>query len=342
MSKQTIITLGIILSVQSFLFGATTFVLPECTYQGGSVINFLVSKTGTADNGAPYTIIIPEDVEFEIKWEAFDLTTLNGDVTVIIEGDDDDGGEMKFNKNGAKIVINTGDQIIIDPDNEEGLESENAHGQVKVDTDGTDYTGHGLDDIVEAGGVQGDGTLGAAPANLPVEWVRFSAIANGEEVLISWTTATEENNDYYQVEYSTDGVNFEVIAEITGAGTSDIENNYRYTHYAPANGMNYYRIRQVDFNGEFSFTSIMAVEMSNDEEQVISFSPATAQLDITVSEEELVQVVVFDMNGRVVAQQSNNGHSLVSINLDNLQSGIYVCSVKNTKGFVSTQKFFLP
>ncbi|RMD96090.1 MAG: hypothetical protein D6816_19405, partial [Bacteroidetes bacterium] len=94
MSKQTIITLGIILSVQSFLFGATTFVLPECTYQGGSVINFLVSKTGTADNGAPYTIIIPEDVEFEIKWEAFDLTTLNGDVTVIIEGDDDDGGEM--------------------------------------------------------------------------------------------------------------------------------------------------------------------------------------------------------------------------------------------------------
>ena len=170
----------------------------------------------------------------------------------------------------------------------------------------------------------------------------ISAIANGEEVLISWTTATEENNDYYQVEYSTDGVNFEVIAEITGAGTSDIENNYRYTHYAPANGMNYYRIRQVDFNGEFSFTSIMAVEMSNGEEQVISFSPATAQLDVTVSEEELAQVVVFDMNGRVVAQQSNNGHSLVSINLDNLQSGIYVCSVKNTKGFVSTQKFFLP
>lgn len=341
MSKQTIFTFGILLSVQSFIFSATTFVLPSCTYEGGSVINFLVSQSGTADSGAPYTIIIPEEVEFEIKWAAFDLTTLNGVVTVIIEGEED-GGEMSFDKNGAKIVINTGDQIIVNPDNEEGMKSISANGQVKVDTDGTDYTGHGLDDIVEAGGVQGDGTLGAAPLNLPVEWVRFSAIANGQDVLISWTTATEENNDFYQVEYSNDGVNFEVIAEIAGAGTTKLESNYRFTHFTPANANNYYRIRQVDFNGQFSFTNIMVVEMSNNDEQTITFSPANSQLDVTVSEEELVQVMVFDMNGRVVAQQSNNGHSLVSISLDNLQSGIYVCSVKNTKGFVSTQKFFLP
>lgn len=344
-NAQIFIALTLAFFFSSFSSQATTtFVLTNGTYSGGSVIDWLVSNTGTPDNGAPYNIIIPEDVEFEIEDTAFDLTTLSGNVTVIIEGEDEDGGQLKFKEDGAIIVINTGDAITVNPENEEGMESEDDDDKVKVDTDGASYTGHGLEAIVEAGGVQGDGTLGVpAGAAMPVEWADFQLEVNGQSVNVFWTTASEKNNDFFMVERSTDGIQFEVIGQVQGAGTIAGFQDYFFVDEQPAAGVNYYRIRQVDFDGNNSVTTMEVARIETAASQMALTVNAARQLTLNVSEDinSDMFVFLFDMNGKeVTSVVAQPGQREISIDLTGLQSGVYVCTTK-VQGQTSAQKFFV-
>ncbi len=94
---------------------------------------------------------------------------------------------------------------------------------------------------------------------LPVEWISFEAIKRESTVLLLWSTATETNNDRFEVERSADALNFTKINEIPGAGTTDLQQNYEDVDSNPLSGHNYYRIKQVDFDGNFSYTDIRSV-----------------------------------------------------------------------------------
>jgi len=269
---------------------------------------------------------------------------LSGDVTVTIEVDEEEGGELKFNDNGALIIIKTGDLITIDPENEEGLESENENGQIKVTTDGANYTGYGLEAIVNAGGVQGNGTLGApAGATMPVEWADFRLRVTGQSVNVSWTTASEKNNDFFMVERSTDGVRFEEIGQVQGGGTIASFQNYTFADEHPAAGANYYRIRQMDFDGNTSVTAVEVTTIENAANEMTLTVNASRQLTLNVGEDTNSDTVVFifDMSGKkVTGTVAQPGQSEISIDLKGLQSGSYVCTTK-VQGQTSTQKFFV-
>ncbi len=306
------------------------------------MIEWLVSNSGTPDSGAPYTIVIPEEVEFEIENEAFDLSTLSGDVTVTIEGDEEEGGELKFNENNAMIIINTGDLITIDPENEEGLESENENEQIRVTTDGANYTDYGLEAIVNAGGVQGDGTLGVpAGASMPVEWAGFRLEVLNNSVNVSWTTATEKNNDFFSVERSTDGIQFEEIGQVQGAGTIDAFQNYSFVDEHPTAGNSYYRIRQIDYDGNTSLTSVEVVTIANAANDMSITVSGARQFTLNVNDniDTSVEVYIFDMNGRMVTgTAAQPGQSEITIDLTSLQAGVYVCTTK-VQGQTQAQKF---
>jgi hypothetical protein len=88
---------------------------------------------------------------------------------------------------------------------------------------------------------------------LSIELMEFDLECDGEKVLISWTTETETNNDYFTIERSRDGQSFEPLTKVNGAGTSSIQNSYSWTDNNPLPGISYYRLLDTDFNG---FTEI--------------------------------------------------------------------------------------
>ncbi|TVQ20351.1 MAG: hypothetical protein EA361_00165, partial [Bacteroidetes bacterium] len=96
---------------------------------------------------------------------------------------------------------------------------------------------------------------------LPVEWLSFTAQPAGGEVLLSWQTATETNNDFFTVLRSSDGEHFQSLGRLSGAGNSNQVNSYTFTDVAPLSGVNYYRVRQTDFDGQYDYSQTLAVEV---------------------------------------------------------------------------------
>ncbi len=94
---------------------------------------------------------------------------------------------------------------------------------------------------------------------LPVELMDFDAQASNSDVLLSWRTASEINNDHFEVGHSRDGINFEPIGKVTGHGTTLEEREYQFVHRQPEAGTHYYRLRQVDLDGQHEFSKTISI-----------------------------------------------------------------------------------
>jgi len=98
---------------------------------------------------------------------------------------------------------------------------------------------------------------------LPVSWLSFTAEkATGETVLLKWSTSREINNSFYSIERSTDGVHFTSIGQVPAGKASAATQQYRFTDVTPASGENYYRIKQVDKDGVFDYSSVRKISFA--------------------------------------------------------------------------------
>ena len=99
---------------------------------------------------------------------------------------------------------------------------------------------------------------------LPVELIGFNGKHDQGHNILTWQTATELNNDYFQVEHSFDGRYFESIGSVLGQGTSSTQHNYQFVHKNVKDGIHYYRLKQVDYDGQFEYSKIISIDFSND------------------------------------------------------------------------------
>lgn len=104
---------------------------------------------------------------------------------------------------------------------------------------------------------------------LPVTLLEFTAKKGEIEVLINWTTASEINCDYFTIERSLDGINFEYVGNVNGAGNSSSEINYQLIDREYSTGINYYRLIQTDYNGQNNYSNMVAVDMGGSEKVFI-------------------------------------------------------------------------
>jgi hypothetical protein len=99
------------------------------------------------------------------------------------------------------------------------------------------------------------------PIALPIELLYFNCVKSD---LISnklnWSTASENNNDYFSIEKTTDGINFHTISNVDGAGNSYSNINYEYEDYDISEGITYYRLKQTDFDGKYQHSPIISVD----------------------------------------------------------------------------------
>ncbi|MEO0732472.1 MAG: T9SS type A sorting domain-containing protein [Bacteroidota bacterium] len=174
---------------------------------------------------------------------------------------------------------------------------------------------------------------------LPVEWISFTAEQQGKAVLLRWSTAHEVANDRFEVERSPDGITFRPIATVLGSGTSDVPQHYSELDERPDRGTNFYRIKQLDFGGQFSYTDIRSVRFAEEDFAVTIYPNPnhSRRLNLAVaglaSDQEL-SVRVYSMQGQLLLL--DRGSSTAPITLDgDWPAGNYRVVVTDGKRSVS-------
>jgi len=110
-------------------------------------------------------------------------------------------------------------------------------------------------------------------APLPVELLAMNVVESNNQVNISWSTASEHNNNFFAIERSSDGANFEEIGTVQGAGNSSVKKNYSFVDKKIVNGQFYYRLSQIDFDGSTKYLGVKDLEIVN--------AIATAKMNIS-------------------------------------------------------------
>lgn len=156
----------------------------------------------------------------------------------------------------------------------------------------------------------------------PVEMTRFDAQKTSQnKVRLTWETATERNNDYFAIERSTDGIDFSQIGKVKGNGSTDEPHQFNFSDLQPAPGMNYYRLRQVDFDGAAEYSDVANVQMAAARFQIVP-NPATDRIRIQGFGEGVTQVRIFDALGHLM-QSAVGAAAAVPIDLSGYPAGVY-------------------
>jgi len=197
--------------------------------------------------------------------------------------------------------------------------------------------------LVTAHGPFTFGTVDNVNNPLPIELLSFDAQVEGDNVLVNWKTASEQNNDYFIVERSKDGLNAERIGTIEGAGNSNEVLNYEFVDQNPYSGTSYYRLTQVDFNGESETFDWVAVKFDADTElSMIIYPNPLSSGNLNIDSKNIIgeiQIQIFDMSGREVfnlQQNVNSENHTISIPV-NLSKGFYNLQLINQSGVITKQ-----
>ena len=135
---------------------------------------------------------------------------------------------------------------------------------------------------------------------LPVELSLFTVQKNSAStVLVSWATLSEKNNDHFEVQRSTDGIHFYTIAQLPGHGNSSVLNEYSFLDENPEEGINYYRLLQVDFDGKSSYSPIRQVDFTSGSFAVLPVAGGF-RLVVPGSGEREVQYEIYSLTGALV------------------------------------------
>jgi len=181
-----------------------------------------------------------------------------------------------------------------------------------------------------------DGVGSTNGTSLPIELTSFTATKVDANVKLAWTTATETNNDFFTLEKSNNGVDWQTIYTCDGAGTTTIVHSYSHIDNEPYNGVNYYRLQQTDINGQFTYSSIESVVIKNVDIVFMVFpNPGFAE-DVNVLIKgitvETASISIDDMNGRhIYSGSAEVSSSQVVIKLadicNNIRPGTYNISI---------------
>ncbi len=171
-------------------------------------------------------------------------------------------------------------------------------------------------------------------AVVPVEITSFNGYTVNNQIHLSWITASESNNDYFVIERSNDGQDFKAIGTVQGAGNSSSDINYSLVDYQPETGTNYYRLKQVDFDGQFKYyPALVAVEFNQDNNGNNKFyiypNPSNGEIiNINTLLEDEILVVLYNLIGEIVFSKVallENGHVVIAMdNYNKLAPGVYL------------------
>jgi hypothetical protein len=188
-----------------------------------------------------------------------------------------------------------------------------------------------------------------ADTPVPVELTSFTAIDNNGAVELNWTTATETNNQMFEIQRQSSGSEFTTVGFVSGHGTTTETQQYNYVDRTVSTGTYSYRLKQVDFDGSYEYSDVVEVdvqapiEFALDQNYPNPFNPSTS-IKYSVPETGNVRLAVFNLIGEEVAVLVNGsvqaGQYEVSFNASSLPSGVYLYKLQSANS-VEVKKMML-
>lgn len=184
-------------------------------------------------------------------------------------------------------------------------------------------------------------TLANISAPLAVQLLRFYALPSDKEVQLTWMTSAETNNRLFAIERSADGIHFIEIGEVPGSGNSNQEKKYQFTDVQPLPAISWYRLRQVDIDGKFSFTPVIMINRSGAVNSNARLFPnpvtgTSVLLNLTEQISGQQQLMLYNQAGILVKQFTISrvaGSQLITLEMGHLPAGIYTLRQPGNGGF---------
>ena len=173
---------------------------------------------------------------------------------------------------------------------------------------------------------------------LPIEMLEFKGEAMDGKNYLYWATSSEKENSHFEVERSENGILFYSIGEVQGSNNSNTFQRYNFIDENSVSLMSYYRLKQVDTDGNFNHTKIVSVKQSNKDFKIYDALPNPTSDNVTIRIENPamdgeVSTLVTDVTGRIVASQIHlltQGRNMLDCNLSNFVAGTYYLYVRSS------------
>jgi len=177
--------------------------------------------------------------------------------------------------------------------------------------------------------ITGSGTTGVI---LPVELINFIVVEKDKSLELQWQTASELNNEKFEIEMSEDGETFQKLGEVKGNGSFTIQNDYSFAIMEPYIGLSYYRLKQIDFDGQFEYSDIVSARFERIDASSGMIYPNPSRLglvnmDLSSEASKLILISVFDVSGNLVTDQIRSlekGINHLNFDFSSLEKGIYI------------------
>lgn len=187
---------------------------------------------------------------------------------------------------------------------------------------------------------------GDCALSLPVELSRFSAFPQEKTVQLQWQTTTETNNDFFVVEHSLDGKDFEQIGLVKGAGSSSVPLRYEFLHEGPIEGINYYRLVQNDFDGKFSYSKVESAFIEGINPKLdIRPNPVQGnvlQVETFMPQNGVLEIAILDIRGKLLftaREVVEKGRTNLEVPLGDLPKGMYWLNTRDMYGNLLSTSF---
>lgn len=295
------------------------------------------------DNDASYggSGILPVNTDRQDEPDYLDTNSDNDNEADAIEGHDGDGDGNADASSPAKDGLYAGTDV-----DEDGLDDGFDNNTSSTDATNT-FVNPSKHPLIDGGA---DRDWRDVSPTFPVEWLDFTAVWEDDHGLLEWQTATEENADHFQIERKVaSAIEFETIGSVQAAGNSRRVQSYRYQDFTAAslapNQRIHYRLKQVDFNGEFSYSELVELGPAASLTKLTVFpNPATDVLNVDIQSSgqgsQLIRII--DMNGRVLHEQIASGTHRMRVPVDAWARGIYTVQlVDEVSEVVKTKKVVL-
>ncbi|MBI1306541.1 MAG: T9SS type A sorting domain-containing protein [Bacteroidetes bacterium] len=189
--------------------------------------------------------------------------------------------------------------------------------------------------------------VGSENSPLPVELLNFEVkwITTGEQAQLNWSTASESNCDFFEIQRSTDAGQWRIVGRKQGQGNSSAIVHYQYVDQLPGDsksGIYYYRLKQFDFNGDFSYSPIRMLHWESDNKNLISVfpNPASNEINIRLSEQNVIyNARITDGAGKLIQQKTIK--EFATFNVNELSRGIYYLQMESDAGELKVFKIMV-
>lgn len=171
--------------------------------------------------------------------------------------------------------------------------------------------------------------------SLPVELTAFTGTANANDISLSWTTTYENNSDRFEIERSNNGIAYTKVGTVAAAGFSGSKTDYSWVDKNPVNGVNIYRLHQVDKDGKAANSKSISIYWNSSARVSVSFAPQPMRdyMNVTIKGVQTnSDLSVYDINGRKLKSYNVNGGNTLRINRAGFSAGTYVYTLSSAGG----------